>query len=182
VPSPISFQFASPRASRFSLSRSRTWVFVMGRVYCRLTPGSERRGKGRGRWPARKNTSDVGNRGYCVPCDDVAAARGRAVGLACVVRPHHTAFERRPRWNLSEIPCVDAWRSWHDVGGQDLVPAPESGGTSQIVHENAGISRRLLQQLVTTSPHGNGQRLSHLSKVGWPLAEPLAATQQRLPV
>jgi hypothetical protein len=42
---------------------------------------------GRGRWPARKNTSHVGNRGYCVPCEDVAAARGRAVGLAsCVVR------------------------------------------------------------------------------------------------
>ena len=36
VRSPISFQFASPRASRFSLSRSRTSVFVMGRVYCRL--------------------------------------------------------------------------------------------------------------------------------------------------
>ena len=50
VRSPISFQFASPRASRFSLSRSTTSVFVMGRVYCRLILGSERRGKGRGRW------------------------------------------------------------------------------------------------------------------------------------
>ena len=87
VRSPISFQFASPRASRFSLSRSRTSIFVMGRAYCRLILGSERRGNGRGRWPARKNTSHVGNRPYCVPCGDVVAGRGRAVGLAsCVVR------------------------------------------------------------------------------------------------
>src|SRR5687767_432045 len=45
VRSPISFQFASPRASRFPLSRSRTSVLVMGRVYCRLILGSEPRGR-----------------------------------------------------------------------------------------------------------------------------------------
>ena len=39
VRSPISFQFASPRASRFSLSTSRTSVFVIGRIYGRLTLG-----------------------------------------------------------------------------------------------------------------------------------------------
>jgi integrase len=70
----------------------------MGRVNCRLILGSERRGKGRGRWPARRNTSHVGNRGYCVPCEDVAAARGRAVGLASGVVRWLKKGEPMPAW------------------------------------------------------------------------------------
>src|SRR5438094_3586494 len=40
----------------------------------------------------------VGNRGYCVPCEDVAAARGRAVGLASCVVGWLKKGEPMPAW------------------------------------------------------------------------------------